>query len=64
MIFGAYDSIKVGANETFFLAQKILEFGAFDMTFGANEKNLWLKQWYGGTFVPLLRSNLGYATGI
>jgi len=31
------DSIKVGAKDTFFMAQMICEFGVFDMPFGANE---------------------------
>jgi len=35
--FGANDSIKIGANDPFFLAQMICKFGAFDMPFGANE---------------------------
>jgi len=35
--FGANDSINFFANDTFFLAQMICKFGAFDMPFGANE---------------------------
>jgi len=35
--FGANDGIKAGATDTFFFAQMICEFGAFDMPFGANE---------------------------
>jgi len=37
--FGANDSIKFGANDTFFLAQVICECGAFDTPFGANENH-------------------------
>jgi len=34
--FCANDGIKAGATDTFFLAQMISEFGAFDMPSGAN----------------------------